>query len=194
MNCGPPCEHLADFDWGHIQGCMQRHFYLSTVPTGKNLLMCVWTLQGESGTEDCLWALETLFSVLFSMCRLMVSHSVYACVCVRERKEAVWGKFCFCVCSKPRHNSGMDEVCLCAGMVVNNSWVVCVFIYTTLKMFTCEAHEETVSLTHISTDKLWAMPINYLWFKWRRITFEATSQRHHCVWTFASEKKNASDF
>ncbi|KAJ8259862.1 hypothetical protein GJAV_G00174320 [Gymnothorax javanicus] len=28
-------------------------------------------LKGESGTEDCLWALETLFSVLFSMCRLM---------------------------------------------------------------------------------------------------------------------------
>uniref|UniRef100_A0AAQ4R8L5 Isoleucine--tRNA ligase, cytoplasmic n=1 Tax=Gasterosteus aculeatus aculeatus TaxID=481459 RepID=A0AAQ4R8L5_GASAC len=33
-------------------------------------------LKGESGTEDCLWALETLFSVLFSMCRLMVSHAV----------------------------------------------------------------------------------------------------------------------
>uniref|UniRef100_A0A8B9HXY6 isoleucine--tRNA ligase n=1 Tax=Astyanax mexicanus TaxID=7994 RepID=A0A8B9HXY6_ASTMX len=30
-------------------------------------------LKGESGTEDCVWALETLFSVLFSMCRLMVS-------------------------------------------------------------------------------------------------------------------------
>ncbi|KAJ3601900.1 hypothetical protein NHX12_029661, partial [Muraenolepis orangiensis] len=28
-------------------------------------------LKGESGTEDCVWALETLFSVLFSMCRLM---------------------------------------------------------------------------------------------------------------------------
>ncbi|XP_066527531.1 isoleucine--tRNA ligase, cytoplasmic [Hoplias malabaricus] len=28
-------------------------------------------LKGESGAEDCLWALETLFSVLFSMCRLM---------------------------------------------------------------------------------------------------------------------------
>ncbi|XP_041129099.1 isoleucine--tRNA ligase, cytoplasmic-like [Polyodon spathula] len=28
-------------------------------------------LKGESGTEDCVWALETLFSVLFFMCRLM---------------------------------------------------------------------------------------------------------------------------
>uniref|UniRef100_A0A4W4E0F7 Isoleucine--tRNA ligase, cytoplasmic n=1 Tax=Electrophorus electricus TaxID=8005 RepID=A0A4W4E0F7_ELEEL len=28
-------------------------------------------LKGESGMEDCVWALETLFSVLFSMCRLM---------------------------------------------------------------------------------------------------------------------------
>uniref|UniRef100_A0A8C1VQ72 isoleucine--tRNA ligase n=1 Tax=Cyprinus carpio TaxID=7962 RepID=A0A8C1VQ72_CYPCA len=28
-------------------------------------------LKGESGTEDCMRALETLFSVLFSMCRLM---------------------------------------------------------------------------------------------------------------------------
>lgn len=124
----------------------------------------------------------------------MVSHSVYVCVCVWERKEAVWGKFCFRVCSKPRHNSGMDEVCLCAGMVVNNSWVVCVFIYTTLKMFTCEAHEETVSRTHISADKLWAMPINYLWFKWRRTTFEATSQRHHCVWTFTSALQKKKSF
>ncbi|XP_073681649.1 isoleucine--tRNA ligase, cytoplasmic-like [Garra rufa] len=32
-------------------------------------------LKGESGTEDCMRALETLFSVLFSMCRLMVSHA-----------------------------------------------------------------------------------------------------------------------
>lgn len=29
--------------------------------------------QGETGTDDCMRALETLFSVLFSMCRLMVS-------------------------------------------------------------------------------------------------------------------------
>uniref|UniRef100_A0A674H962 Isoleucine--tRNA ligase, cytoplasmic n=1 Tax=Taeniopygia guttata TaxID=59729 RepID=A0A674H962_TAEGU len=28
-------------------------------------------LKGENGTEDCIMALETLFSVLFSMCRLM---------------------------------------------------------------------------------------------------------------------------
>ncbi|CAB1353173.1 unnamed protein product [Coregonus sp. 'balchen'] len=32
-------------------------------------------LKGERGTEDCLWALETLFRVLFNMCRLMGSSS-----------------------------------------------------------------------------------------------------------------------
>uniref|UniRef100_A0AAQ5XAB4 isoleucine--tRNA ligase n=1 Tax=Amphiprion ocellaris TaxID=80972 RepID=A0AAQ5XAB4_AMPOC len=34
-------------------------------------------LKGESGTEDCLWALETLFSVLFSMCRLMAPFTPF---------------------------------------------------------------------------------------------------------------------
>uniref|UniRef100_A0A3B1JG29 Isoleucine--tRNA ligase, cytoplasmic n=1 Tax=Astyanax mexicanus TaxID=7994 RepID=A0A3B1JG29_ASTMX len=34
-------------------------------------------LKGESGTEDCVWALETLFSVLFSMCRLMAPFTPY---------------------------------------------------------------------------------------------------------------------
>ncbi|XP_006631076.2 isoleucine--tRNA ligase, cytoplasmic isoform X1 [Lepisosteus oculatus] len=34
-------------------------------------------LKGESGTEDCVWALETLFSVLFSMCRLMAPFTPF---------------------------------------------------------------------------------------------------------------------
>ncbi|CAG07066.1 unnamed protein product, partial [Tetraodon nigroviridis] len=34
-------------------------------------------LKGESGTQDCLWALETLFSVLFSMCRLMAPFTPF---------------------------------------------------------------------------------------------------------------------
>ncbi|KAM4722099.1 isoleucine--tRNA ligase, cytoplasmic [Rhinophrynus dorsalis] len=34
-------------------------------------------LKGESGTEDCLMALETLFSVLFSMCRLMAPFTPF---------------------------------------------------------------------------------------------------------------------
>uniref|UniRef100_A0A9J7YU49 isoleucine--tRNA ligase n=1 Tax=Cyprinus carpio carpio TaxID=630221 RepID=A0A9J7YU49_CYPCA len=34
-------------------------------------------LKGESGTEDCMRALETLFSVLFSMCRLMAPFTPY---------------------------------------------------------------------------------------------------------------------
>ncbi|XP_047203264.1 isoleucine--tRNA ligase, cytoplasmic [Girardinichthys multiradiatus] len=34
-------------------------------------------LKGESGTEDCLWALETLFGVLFSMCRLMAPFTPF---------------------------------------------------------------------------------------------------------------------
>ncbi|KAG7275383.1 hypothetical protein CRUP_021581 [Coryphaenoides rupestris] len=34
-------------------------------------------LKGESGTEDCLWALETLFSVLLSMCRLMAPFTPF---------------------------------------------------------------------------------------------------------------------
>uniref|UniRef100_A0A6Q2Z6G2 isoleucine--tRNA ligase n=1 Tax=Esox lucius TaxID=8010 RepID=A0A6Q2Z6G2_ESOLU len=34
-------------------------------------------LKGESGTEDCLWALESLFSVLFSMCRLMAPFTPF---------------------------------------------------------------------------------------------------------------------
>ncbi|XP_032368663.1 isoleucine--tRNA ligase, cytoplasmic [Etheostoma spectabile] len=34
-------------------------------------------LKGENGTEDCLWALETLFSVLFSMCRLMAPFTPF---------------------------------------------------------------------------------------------------------------------
>uniref|UniRef100_A0A8C2YZI2 Isoleucine--tRNA ligase, cytoplasmic n=1 Tax=Cyclopterus lumpus TaxID=8103 RepID=A0A8C2YZI2_CYCLU len=34
-------------------------------------------LKGESGTEDCLWALETLFSVLFSMCKLMAPFTPF---------------------------------------------------------------------------------------------------------------------
>ncbi|KAM6981115.1 isoleucine--tRNA ligase, cytoplasmic [Aplochiton taeniatus] len=33
--------------------------------------------EGESGTGDCLWALETLFSVLFSMCRLMAPFTPF---------------------------------------------------------------------------------------------------------------------
>ena len=32
-------------------------------------------LKGESGVEDCVMALETLFSVLLSLCRLMVRCS-----------------------------------------------------------------------------------------------------------------------
>ncbi|XP_035244059.1 isoleucine--tRNA ligase, cytoplasmic [Anguilla anguilla] len=34
-------------------------------------------LKGENGAEDCLWALETLFSVLFSMCRLMAPFTPF---------------------------------------------------------------------------------------------------------------------
>uniref|UniRef100_A0A4W4E0E3 Isoleucine--tRNA ligase, cytoplasmic n=2 Tax=Electrophorus electricus TaxID=8005 RepID=A0A4W4E0E3_ELEEL len=34
-------------------------------------------LKGESGMEDCVWALETLFSVLFSMCRLMAPFTPF---------------------------------------------------------------------------------------------------------------------
>lgn len=34
-------------------------------------------LKGESGAEDCMWALETLFSVLFSMCRLMAPFTPF---------------------------------------------------------------------------------------------------------------------
>ncbi|MBN3308685.1 SYIC protein, partial [Amia calva] len=34
-------------------------------------------LKGENGTEDCVWALETLFSVLFSMCRLMAPFTPF---------------------------------------------------------------------------------------------------------------------
>uniref|UniRef100_A0AAY4CDX3 Isoleucine--tRNA ligase, cytoplasmic n=1 Tax=Denticeps clupeoides TaxID=299321 RepID=A0AAY4CDX3_9TELE len=34
-------------------------------------------LKGESGTENCLWALETLFGVLFSMCRLMAPFTPF---------------------------------------------------------------------------------------------------------------------
>ncbi|XP_036387255.1 isoleucine--tRNA ligase, cytoplasmic [Megalops cyprinoides] len=34
-------------------------------------------LKGENGSEDCVWALETLFSVLFSMCRLMAPFTPF---------------------------------------------------------------------------------------------------------------------
>ncbi|XP_059336027.1 isoleucine--tRNA ligase, cytoplasmic isoform X1 [Ammospiza nelsoni] len=34
-------------------------------------------LKGEHGTEDCIMALETLFSVLFSMCRLMAPYTPF---------------------------------------------------------------------------------------------------------------------
>ncbi|XP_043933338.1 isoleucine--tRNA ligase, cytoplasmic isoform X1 [Protopterus annectens] len=34
-------------------------------------------LKGENGTEDCIMALETLFSVLFSMCRLMAPFTPF---------------------------------------------------------------------------------------------------------------------
>ncbi|KAL9838870.1 isoleucine--tRNA ligase, cytoplasmic isoform 1-T2 [Geothlypis trichas] len=34
-------------------------------------------LKGESGSEDCIMALETLFSVLFSMCRLMAPYTPF---------------------------------------------------------------------------------------------------------------------
>ncbi|XP_056381265.1 isoleucine--tRNA ligase, cytoplasmic [Hyla sarda] len=34
-------------------------------------------LKGESGTDDCLMALETLFSVLFAMCRLMAPFTPF---------------------------------------------------------------------------------------------------------------------
>ncbi|NXI56672.1 SYIC protein, partial [Chloroceryle aenea] len=34
-------------------------------------------LKGETGTEDCVMALETLFSVLFSMCRLMAPYTPF---------------------------------------------------------------------------------------------------------------------
>ncbi|NXE65755.1 SYIC protein, partial [Calcarius ornatus] len=34
-------------------------------------------LKGENGTEDCIMALETLFSVLFSMCRLMAPYTPF---------------------------------------------------------------------------------------------------------------------
>lgn len=34
-------------------------------------------LKGESGTEDCVMALETLFSVVFSMCRLMAPFTPF---------------------------------------------------------------------------------------------------------------------
>lgn len=44
--------------------------------TRPNIEMLSAVLQGESGTEDCVWALETLFSVLFFMCRLMVSNHI----------------------------------------------------------------------------------------------------------------------
>ncbi|XP_063282541.1 isoleucine--tRNA ligase, cytoplasmic [Pelobates fuscus] len=34
-------------------------------------------LKGENGTEDCMMALETLFSILFSMCRLMAPFTPF---------------------------------------------------------------------------------------------------------------------
>ncbi|XP_030061152.1 isoleucine--tRNA ligase, cytoplasmic [Microcaecilia unicolor] len=34
-------------------------------------------LKGENGTEDCIMALETLFSILFSMCRLMAPFTPF---------------------------------------------------------------------------------------------------------------------
>ncbi|KAI1890396.1 hypothetical protein AGOR_G00153290 [Albula goreensis] len=34
-------------------------------------------LKGENGVEDCVWALETLYSVLFSMCRLMAPFTPF---------------------------------------------------------------------------------------------------------------------
>ncbi|KAM9206671.1 isoleucine--tRNA ligase, cytoplasmic isoform 2-T2 [Dugong dugon] len=34
-------------------------------------------LKGENGTEDCIMALETLFSVLFSLCRLMAPYTPF---------------------------------------------------------------------------------------------------------------------
>ncbi|XP_070594706.1 isoleucine--tRNA ligase, cytoplasmic [Erythrolamprus reginae] len=34
-------------------------------------------LKGENGTEDCIMALETLFSVLYSMCRLMAPYTPF---------------------------------------------------------------------------------------------------------------------
>ncbi|XP_037012963.2 isoleucine--tRNA ligase, cytoplasmic isoform X1 [Artibeus jamaicensis] len=34
-------------------------------------------LKGENGTEDCVMALETLFSVLFSLCRLMAPYTPF---------------------------------------------------------------------------------------------------------------------
>ncbi|NXU43044.1 SYIC protein, partial [Drymodes brunneopygia] len=34
-------------------------------------------LKGENGTEDCIMALETLFSVLFTMCRLMAPYTPF---------------------------------------------------------------------------------------------------------------------
>lgn len=39
----------------------------------RYLLYVVFLLQGEGGPEDCKEALETLFSVLMTMIRLMVS-------------------------------------------------------------------------------------------------------------------------
>lgn len=47
-------------------------------------------------------------------------------------------RFCFCVCKTQRNNAGM-EVCVCAGMPMNNVRAVGVFIFNTKKMFACEA-------------------------------------------------------
>lgn len=30
-------------------------------------------------------------------------------------------RFCFCVCKTQRNNAGMEEVCVCAGMAMNNA-------------------------------------------------------------------------
>ncbi|TRY85096.1 hypothetical protein DNTS_023042 [Danionella cerebrum] len=54
-------------------------------------------LKGESGSEDCVRALETLFSVLFSMCRLMVSNGG----AVQQRAssgDAFFSGACVCAC------------------------------------------------------------------------------------------------
>ncbi|KTG31805.1 hypothetical protein cypCar_00001895 [Cyprinus carpio] len=49
--------------------CSQHECKHRAGPAGSNT--------GESGTEDCMRALETLFSVLFSMCRLMAPFTLF---------------------------------------------------------------------------------------------------------------------
>ncbi|KAG9337039.1 hypothetical protein JZ751_029806, partial [Albula glossodonta] len=68
-------ENIMD-KW--IQSFTQSLIQFFKAEMDEGMLDCgMPSRSGENGVEDCVWALETLYSVLFSMCRLMAPFTPF---------------------------------------------------------------------------------------------------------------------